>query len=97
MSSSERRRQRREKISDYVDANRKSPLVGSVYALIFGPLGCIYTDPRNSLFGVLAAMFVGLIYWPLIAIVWLACIFMAPFQVKAYNERVRRSARHLVI
>ena len=71
---------RSEKIRDYIDANRKSPLVGSLYALVFGPLGCIYTGPKSSVIGVFAAIALGLIYWPLIvlAIVGVAMVASLP-------------------
>ncbi|MDJ0741123.1 MAG: hypothetical protein QNJ91_15515 [Gammaproteobacteria bacterium] len=94
---SSNRTSRREKIRDYIDANRKSPALGSLYALIFGPFGCIYTDPKVTVIGVLAAIAAGLIYWPLIAAVWLSCVLLAPFRVRAYNQRVRRNARYVVL
>lgn len=94
---SERRRQRRKKIKEYIDAHHKSPFVGSLYALVFGPLGCLYTFPKNAVFGLLAAAAVGLIYWPLIGLVWLGCVVAAPFQVRDYNRRIRRGARHYVL
>lgn len=96
MSTSERS-QRREKIKDYIDANRKSPVVGAVYALFFGPLGCIYTNPKSTILALLVAAAVGIIYLPLIALVWLACVISAPFQVRAYNNKIKRSARYVVI
>lgn len=91
------RSRRRQRIEDYIDAHRKSPVAGAVYALVFGPLGCIYSSPKSTFFALIAAVALGLTYPPLIAVVWLACVLMAPSQVRAYNARVRRSARHFVM
>ncbi|MCG6966253.1 MAG: hypothetical protein LJE59_07070 [Chromatiaceae bacterium] len=91
------RQRRREKIADYVDANSKSPVAGAVYALLYGPLGCIYANPEIAVLAVVVTVFLGLIYWPLIGLAWVACVVMAPFQVRAYNARVRRSARYFVM
>lgn len=88
---------RREKIKDYVAANSKSPFIGVLYALLYGPFGCIYTNPKATLVAVFVAVGLGLVYWPLIAVVWLGCVVMAPFQVRAYNARIRRSARYVVM
>jgi hypothetical protein len=95
--SSPERSQRREKIKDYIDANRKSPAAGMLYALVFGPFGCIYTNPKSTLLALLVGVAAGLIYLPLIAVVWLACVATAPFQVRAYNNKIRRSARYVVL
>ena len=92
----EDKKRRREKIKDYIEASSKSPLVGVIYALVFGPFGCIYTNPWSTLIGVFIAICLGLIYWPLIALVWVGCMIMAPFQVRFYNRRVRRRAHYYV-
>jgi hypothetical protein len=96
MGKAERVR-RRQKIEDYIDASRKSPVAGAIYALVYGPLGCIYASPKSAFIALLAAVALGLIYWPLIGLVWLGCVVIAPYQVRAYNARVRRSARYHVI
>jgi hypothetical protein len=67
-----------------------------IYALVFGPFGCLYTAPQTALIALFVALAVGLIYWPLIGLVWLGCVLIAPFHVRAYNARVRRNARFLV-
>ena len=90
------KKQRRQKIKKYIDVNSKSPVAGVVYALFYGPLGCIYTYPRNALIALLVTVCLGLIYWPLIALVWLGCVVLAPSQVRAHNARVRRGARYHV-
>ena len=90
------KRLRREKIKDFIDANSKSPTTGVICAFFYGPFGCIYTNPWNTVIALLVAIALGLIYWPLIALVWIGCVFMAPFQVRAYNARVRRGARFYV-
>ena len=87
---------RREKLDDFIDANSKSTTAGVLYALFYGPFGCFYTNPRNTVIALFVAIALGLIYWPLIALVWIACVVMAPFQVRAYNARVRRGARYYV-
>ena len=87
---------RREKIQSYVEAHSKSPTAGVIYALIYGPFGCIYTNPWSTVIALLVALGLGLIYWPLIALVWVGCMVMAPFQVRAYDTRVRRPARYNV-
>jgi len=87
---------RRQKIKDYIDATSKSPVAGVIYALFFGPLGCAYANPRSTVVALLLAVAVGLIYWPLIALIWIGCVVMAPFQVRAYNHKVRRGARYHV-
>jgi hypothetical protein len=91
-----KKKQRRQKIRDFIDANSKSPVTGAVYALIYGPFGLIYTNPGRALVAVLVAVAAGLAYWPLIGLVWLGCVVMAPYQVRSYNARIRRSARFLV-
>lgn len=90
------KKQRRQKIKKYIDVNSKSPVAGVVYALFYGPLGCIYTYPRNALIALFIAICLWLVYWPLIALVWLGCVVLAPSQVRAYNARVRRGARYHV-
>ncbi len=90
------RKRRRQKIKKHIDVNSKSPVAGVIYALFYGPLGCIYTYPRNAFVALLIAVCLGLIYWPLIALVWLGCVIIAPYQVRAYNSRVRRGARYHV-
>jgi hypothetical protein len=87
---------RREKIKDYIDASRKSPVAGVIYALFFGPFGCSYTNPWSTVIALVVAIGLGLIYWPLIALVWVGCMILAPFQVRTYNQRLRRSARYHV-
>ena len=87
---------RKEKIEDYIDASSKSPAIGVLSALIFGPLGCLYASPWSSLVALFVAVCLGLVYWPLIGLVWLGCMVMAPFQVRAFNARVRRTARYYV-
>ena len=87
---------RREKIRDYIDASSKSTTAGVIYTLIFGPFGCMYTNPWSTVIALFVAVGLGLIYWPLIALVWLGCVVMAPFQVRAFNTRVRRSADYYV-
>ena len=91
------RSRRREKINDYIDAASKSPVAGAVYALIYGPLGCIYSAPWSAAIGLLIAVALGFVYWPLIAVVWIGCVILAPFQVRAYNARIRRRARYVVM
>ena len=91
------RKRRRQKIKKYIEVNSKSPVAGVAYAFFYGPLGCIYTHPQNALIALFMAVCLGLIYWPLIALVWLGCVIIAPFQVRAYNARVRRGARYHVI
>lgn len=91
-----RKSRRREKIEDYIDANSKSPTAGVLYALFYGPFGCLYTNPRNTVIALFVAVGLGLIYWPLIALVWVSCMVMAPFQVQAYNAKVRRGAEYFV-
>ena len=88
------RRRRREKIQEYINVSRKSPVAGVIYTLLFGPFGCIYTNPWATLLGLSLAVSLGLIYWPLIALVWVGCMILAPFQVRTYNRRLRRSARY---
>jgi hypothetical protein len=95
MQETERHR-RREKVREYIDANRKSPVAGAIFALIWGPFGCIYSNPMSTVFALLAALALGLIYWPLIGLVWIACVVLAPFQVRTYNARMRRGARYNV-
>ena len=68
-----------------------------MYVLVYGPLGCIYTYPRSAVVALLAAIALGLVYWPLIGLVWIGCAILAPFQVRAYNAHVRRGARYNVI
>lgn len=97
MEMDSRRNSRRQRISEYIDAHRKSPVAGTVYALIYGPFGCIYTNPSSAVIALLVALALGLIHWPLIGLVWVACVIMAPYQVRAYNAKVRRSARHVVM
>lgn len=87
---------RRQKIKDYVDVSSKSTTVGVIYALVFGPFGCIYTNPTSTVIALIVAIGLGLIYWPLIGLVWLGCVVMAPFQVRAFNAKLRRSARYSV-
>lgn len=87
---------RREKIQDYIDASSKSPVVGVICALAFGPFGCIYTNPWNTVIALVIAIGLGLIYWPLIGLVWVGCMIMVPFQVRTYNDKVRRAARYYV-
>lgn len=90
------RERRRQRIKKYVGVNSKSAVAGVLYALFYGPIGCIYTQPRNALIALFIAACLGLIYWPLIALVWLGCVIIAPSQVRAYNARVRRGARYHV-
>lgn len=97
MDKDARDNSRRKRIQEYVDAHRKSPTAGAVYALIYGPFGCIYTNPKSTVIALVVGVALGLVYLPLIAVVWLACVAMAPYQVRAYNARVRRGARHLVL
>ncbi|MCB1798565.1 MAG: hypothetical protein KDI67_06755 [Gammaproteobacteria bacterium] len=88
---------RKERISEYVKASSKSPVAAVIYSLIYGPFGCIYTDPKSTVIALLAAVALGLVYWPLIAVVWVACVIVAPFQVKKYNARLKREARYTVV
>lgn len=90
------KQQRRRKIRDFIDANRKSPMTGIVYALFYGPFGLIYSNPRLAIVALLLGVAAGLIYWPLVAVVWVGCVVIAPYQVRSYNSRVRRRARYLV-
>jgi hypothetical protein len=87
---------RRRKIKDYIDATSKSPTAGVIYALVFGPFGCAYANPWSTVVALFLAVAVGLIFWPLIALVWIGCVVVAPFQVRAYNHKVRRGARYHV-
>ena len=94
---SEKKKKRRERVRDFIDANCKSPLLGALYALVFGPFGLIYTRPSNTLIALLLAVGAGMVYWPLVGLVWLGGVVVAPFQVRAYNSRIRRSARYFVV
>ena len=87
---------RREKIRDYVDANSKNPMTGAIYALIYGPLGFIYSNPKLAITSAFIAVALGVVYWPLIGVFWVACVAVAPSQVRAYNAKIRRSARYIV-
>ena len=87
---------RREKIRDFVDANSKSQITGAIYTLIYGPLGFLYSNPKLALLTLLVAIGLGIVYWPLIGVVWIACVILAPFQVRAYNAKIRRNARYIV-
>lgn len=88
--------QRRRKVRDFIDANSKSPVTGAFWALIHGPIGLLYANPASALVALLLAIAAGLVYWPLIGAIWLACVVIAPYQVRSYNARVRRNARFLV-
>ncbi len=87
---------RRERIRDFVDANSKSPVTGAIYTLIYGPLGLIYSNPKLAVLALFVAIALGFVYWPLLGVFWIACIVLAPLQVKAYNAKIRRSARYIV-
>lgn len=91
-----KRSERRQKIRDFIEANSKSPTTGAIYALIYGPFGLIYSNPKLTFLFIVLAIGLGIVYWPLIGLLWLTCVVLAPFQVRAYNRRIRRSARFLV-
>ena len=84
----------REKIQDSIDASRKGPVAGVIHTLFFGPFGCIYTSPWSAVIALFIVVALGLIYWPLIALMWVACMILAPLQVLNYNPCLRRSARY---
>jgi hypothetical protein len=90
------KQERRQKVRDFIDANSKSPLAGAIYALIYGPFGLVYVNPKLAITALLCAVALGFVYWPLIGLLWLACVVAAPYQVRTYNSRIRRSARYLV-
>ena len=87
---------RRKKIRDFIDANSKSPFTGAIYTLIYGPLGLIYSNPKLAVMALFVAIALGVVYWPLLGVLWVICIALAPSQVKAYNAKIRRSARYIV-
>ena len=87
---------RQQRITEYVKASSKSPVTAVIYSLIYGPFGCLYTNPKSTVIAVIAAVALGLVYWPLIAVVWVTCVLVAPFQVKAYNAKLKREARFTV-
>ena len=87
---------RQERIREYVKASSKSPVTAVIYSLIYGPLGCLYTNPKSTVIALIAAVALGLVYRPLIAVVWVTCVLVAPFQVKAYNAKLKREARFTV-
>ena len=90
------RQQRRQKVRDFIDANSKSPTTGAIYALIYGPLGLIYVSPKLAMGALFVATALGLVYWPLIGLPWLACVVAASYQVRTRDTRIRRSARYMV-
>lgn len=90
------RERRRARIRDYIDANRKSPVTAVICTVIYGPLGCIYTDPKSAVIALLVAVALGLVYWPLVGLVWVGCIIAAPFQVRVYNAKIQRLAHYVV-
>ena len=51
----------------------------------------------DAVLALIATIALGLVYWPLIALVWIGCAILAPFHVRSYNARVRRGARYNVI
>ncbi len=87
----------RQKIERFIAASSKSTTLALVYATVYGPFGCFYTDPRGAVVAIFLAVALGIVYLPLIALVWIGCILMAPLQVRAYNAQVRRRARYLVV
>ncbi len=91
-----KRSERRQKIRDFIDANSKSQTTGALYALIYGPFGLLYSNPKLAFLFLVAAIGLGFVYWPLIGLLWLICLILAPFQVRRYNRKIRRSARFLV-
>ena len=40
-------------------------------------------NSKSTLIALLVALCLGLVYWPLIALVWLGCVLLAPYQVRA--------------
>jgi hypothetical protein len=90
------RRRRNEKLNELTAAHSKSTTAAVLYTLFYGPLGCLYTNPTSTAIALLICGMLAVLYWPAIAVVWLTCVAMAPFQVKAYNRKVRRNARYLV-
>lgn len=87
---------RQQRIREYVKASSKSPVIAVIYSLIYGPFGCLYTNPKSTVIALIAVVALGLVYWPLIAVVWVTCVLVAPFQVKAYNAKLKREARFTV-
>ena len=86
---------RQEKIRDFVNANSKSPITGAIYTLVYGPLGFIYSNPKLAVLALLIAIVLGVVYWPLIGVLSIMCVVLAPFQVRAYNAKISRSARYI--
>lgn len=88
--------ERRQKIRDFIEANSKSQTTGALYALIYGPFGLLYSNTKLTFLCIVLAIGLGIVYWPLIGLLWMACVILAPFQVRSYNRKIRRSARFLV-
>ena len=88
---------RQERIREYVKASSKSPVTAVIYSLIYGPFGCLYTDPKSTVIALMVAVALGLVYWPLIAVVWVACVLVAPFQLRPYNPKLKRACKYTVI
>ena len=85
------------KIERFIAVSSKSTALALLYATVFGPFGCVYTDPRAAVVAIFVAVALGIVYLPLIGLVWIGCILMAPLQVRAYNAQMRRRARYLVV
>lgn len=92
LSREEARQRRRERIA----AERRSPVLALLLAVLLGPLGCLYVNPVLAIPALMLAGALGYLYWPAVAAVWLACAVYAPFKARALNRRLRRRGRWAV-
>jgi hypothetical protein len=90
----ERREARRAaRIEQYLDARGKSPVTALLLALLFGPVGYLYTSPLGGV--VLIIVAVGLIASDgvhFVIVAWLFATVSAPFWVARFNTKVRAQA-----
>lgn len=83
-------------IADYMDANRRSPPLAFLLALLLGPLGAIYGSPVGGSVLLIAAILGALTSGPVIPLlIWLISLIYAPAAASAHNERTLATARLL--
>jgi hypothetical protein len=84
---------REDRIEAYVAAHARNGWVASILAILFGPVGYLYSSVLGGVIAILLAIglsFSGFGIFNLF--LWIVCIIAAPFEVQSQNKKLRARA-----
>lgn len=86
---------REERIAQHIEAERKSVAAALILAFFFGPIGFLYTSLVGGVIMTSAALGLTVISPTIPGVIWLVCIFAAPFGVADHNKLLRAKAEEM--